>query len=202
MSDPGPVIFHCLSQHIRWHRWLRNQKARKAAAAPISHHFHSQTGRDGMRVLGLGKGQGQQEKSRRASLGSQLHCFTNNIKVMTRFCLSSYPGPEKCSQGGGFSDRRTVCESFFVTDSAFLLSPHLGRCITIRISEFPNLIAYTNFIYVTWVHIHFSPPGKLEDPMEIPGRRSANGPCQFAIASCPRCSLGSGFLGEGVALES
>lgn len=100
------------------------------------------------------KGQeGKKQESRKASPASrdvQLHCFTNNIKVMTRFCLSSGSPPRNSGRREGFEiDGLSEVLSFpFLWLTAPFPSLTL-RCSTIRIS---NLIAYTNFIYVTWVH--------------------------------------------------
>lgn len=94
-------------------------------------------------------------------------------------------------------NRRTVCPSVFhsswLTDRTF---PYLAtRCITIRIS---NLIVYTNFIYVTWVHFYPATVGwKLEDP----DRPEDIGKWSMSICNClmSLCSFHSYFrLGCGV----
>lgn len=55
---------------------------------------------DAMRCIGMGKGRSPWGSDSR----KQFHCFTNNIKVMTRFCLSRLklsPGPVLIFSSGG-----------------------------------------------------------------------------------------------------
>lgn len=115
---------------------------------------------------------GKRSLTLRVRSGKQFLCFTNNIKVMTRFCLSrlkqalSVPDSVRLvlifstSSGGNRrgmqrierSDQARAGLTDWLTGWRTVM-----RCLRMHYDWVSNLIVYTNFIYVTWVHFVLYP---------------------------------------------
>lgn len=146
---------------------------------------------------------GKRSLTLRVRSRKQFHCFTNNIKVMTRFCLSRLklsPVPVLIFSSGGNQkgdatiDRATDQDEATDGRTDDRLTDWLTgwrtvmRCLRLHYDWVSNLIAYTNFIYVTWVH--FVAPS-VHRGMKVSSFPEEEDHRKWSVAICNAFSLGS-----------